>query len=104
MKVYLEPDEVAMMEKASSNLRDKLLIRTLFLLFADRLLACIITRLFAGQVPDGTESSIAHENSVGKRERLSPCPLRFLECSPWGAPLSLVLRTLWSPQLLPLGI
>ncbi len=30
MKAYLEPDEVAMMEKAASNLRDKLLIRTLF--------------------------------------------------------------------------
>jgi len=30
MKTYLEPDEVAMMEKAASNLRDKLLIRTLF--------------------------------------------------------------------------
>jgi integrase/recombinase XerD len=30
MKVYLEPEEVAQMEKAASNLRDKLLIRTLF--------------------------------------------------------------------------
>ncbi len=30
MQAYLEPDEVAMMEKAASNLRDKLLIRTLF--------------------------------------------------------------------------
>ncbi|OGO21497.1 MAG: integrase [Chloroflexi bacterium RBG_16_51_9] len=30
MKAYVEPDEVAMMEKAASNLRDKLLIRTLF--------------------------------------------------------------------------
>ena len=30
MKAYLEPDEVAIMEKAVSNLRDKLLIRTLF--------------------------------------------------------------------------
>jgi len=30
MKAYLEPDEVAIMEKAASNLRDKLLIRTLF--------------------------------------------------------------------------
>ena len=30
MKAYLEPDEVAMMEKVASNLRDKLLIRTLF--------------------------------------------------------------------------
>ena len=30
MKAYLEPDEVAQMEKAVSNLRDKLLIRTLF--------------------------------------------------------------------------
>jgi integrase/recombinase XerD len=30
MKAYLEPDEIAQMEKAASNLRDKLLIRTLF--------------------------------------------------------------------------
>ena len=30
MKAYLEPDEVAMMEKAATNLRDRLLIRTLF--------------------------------------------------------------------------
>jgi len=30
MKAYIEPEEVAMMEKAASNLRDKLLIRTLF--------------------------------------------------------------------------
>jgi len=30
MKAYLEPDEVTMMEKAASNLRDKLLIRILF--------------------------------------------------------------------------
>jgi integrase/recombinase XerD len=30
MKVYVEPDEVAMMEKAASNLRDKILIRMLF--------------------------------------------------------------------------
>jgi integrase/recombinase XerD len=30
MKAYIEPGEVAMMEKAASNLRDKLLIRTLF--------------------------------------------------------------------------
>ncbi len=30
MKVYLEPDEVAMMEKAATNVRDRLLIRTLF--------------------------------------------------------------------------
>ncbi len=30
MKAYLEPEEVDQMEKAASNLRDKLLIRTLF--------------------------------------------------------------------------
>jgi len=30
MKAYLDPDEVVMMEQAASNLRDKLLIRTLF--------------------------------------------------------------------------
>ena len=30
MKAYLEPEEVAMVEKSASNLRDKLLIRTLF--------------------------------------------------------------------------
>jgi integrase/recombinase XerD len=30
MKAYLEPDEVTMMEQATSNLRDKILIRVLF--------------------------------------------------------------------------
>jgi integrase/recombinase XerD len=30
MKAYVEPDEVSQMEKAASNLRDKLLIRALF--------------------------------------------------------------------------
>jgi integrase/recombinase XerD len=30
MKAYLEPEEVALMEEAASNLRDKLLIRLLF--------------------------------------------------------------------------
>jgi len=30
MKAYLEPEEVAMMEKATTNLRDRLLIRLLF--------------------------------------------------------------------------
>ena len=30
MKAYIEPDEVAMMEKAATNLRDRLLIRSLF--------------------------------------------------------------------------
>jgi integrase/recombinase XerD len=32
MKVYLEPEEVSMLEKAATNLRDKLLIRLLFYL------------------------------------------------------------------------
>jgi len=30
MKAYLEPEEIAVMEKAAGNLRDKLLIRVLF--------------------------------------------------------------------------
>lgn len=30
MKAYLEPQEVALMEKAASNLRDKILVRLLF--------------------------------------------------------------------------
>ena len=30
MKVYLEPEEVALIEKAATNLRDRLLIRMLF--------------------------------------------------------------------------
>ena len=30
MKAYVEPEEIAMMEKAASNLRDKILIRFLF--------------------------------------------------------------------------
>ena len=30
MKAYIEPEEVTLMEKATSNLRDRLLIRLLF--------------------------------------------------------------------------
>ena len=30
MKAYVEPEEIAMMEKVASNLRDKILIRFLF--------------------------------------------------------------------------
>ena len=30
MKAYLEPEEIALMEKAASNLRDRILIRLLF--------------------------------------------------------------------------
>ena len=45
-KAYLEPDEVAMMEQAASNLRDKLLIRTLFHL------GCRITEALSLKVDD----------------------------------------------------
>lgn len=30
MKAYLEPEEVALMEKAATNLRDRILVRVLF--------------------------------------------------------------------------
>ena len=30
MKVYVEPEEITLMEKATTNLRDRLLIRLLF--------------------------------------------------------------------------
>lgn len=46
MKTYLEPDEVAMMEKAASNLRDKILIRLLFRL------GCRISEALALKVED----------------------------------------------------
>jgi integrase/recombinase XerD len=46
MKVYIEPDEVAMMEKAASNLRDKILIRLLFHL------GCRISEALALKVED----------------------------------------------------
>ncbi|HUV56685.1 MAG TPA: tyrosine-type recombinase/integrase [Dehalococcoidales bacterium] len=46
MKAYLEPDEVAMMEKAASNLRDRLLIRLLFHL------GCRISEALAVTVED----------------------------------------------------
>ena len=46
MKAYLEPEEVAMMEKAASNLRDKILIRLLFHL------GCRITEALALKVED----------------------------------------------------
>ena len=45
-KAYLDPDEVAMMEQAASNLRDKLLIRTLFHL------GCRITEALSLKVDD----------------------------------------------------
>ena len=46
MKAYLEPDEVAMMEKAAPNLRDKLLIRILFHL------SCRVTEVLGLTVED----------------------------------------------------
>ena len=46
MKAYVEPEEVAMMEKAASNLRDKLLIRVLFHL------GCRISEALALKVED----------------------------------------------------
>ena len=46
MKAYVEPDEVALMEKVASNLRDKLLIRLLFHL------GCRISEALALKVED----------------------------------------------------
>jgi integrase/recombinase XerD len=46
MKVYIEPEEVAMMEKAASNLRDKILIRLLFRL------GCRVSEALALKVED----------------------------------------------------
>lgn len=46
MKAYLEPQEVAQMEKVASNLRDKLLVRLLFRL------GCRISELLAIKVAD----------------------------------------------------
>ena len=46
MKVYLEAEEIAMMEKAASNLRDKLLIRLLFHL------GCRITEALSLKIDD----------------------------------------------------
>ena len=46
MKAYIEPEEVAMMEKAASNLRDKILIHLLFRL------GCRISEALALKVED----------------------------------------------------
>lgn len=46
MKAYIEPEEVAKMEEAASNLRDKLLIRVLFHL------GCRISEALAIEVKD----------------------------------------------------
>ena len=46
MKAYIEPDEVTMMEKTASNLRDKILIRLLFHL------GCRISEALALKVED----------------------------------------------------
>jgi len=46
MKAYLEPKEVAIMEKAATNLRDKILIRLLFHL------GCRISEALALKVED----------------------------------------------------
>jgi len=46
MKTYLEPDEVALMEKVTTNLRDRLLIRLLFHL------GCRISEALALKVED----------------------------------------------------
>ncbi len=46
MKAYLEPEEVAMMEKTASNLRDRILIRLLFHL------GCRISEALALKVED----------------------------------------------------
>jgi integrase/recombinase XerD len=46
MKAYIEPDEVTMMEKVASNLRDKILIRLLFRL------GCRVSEALALKVED----------------------------------------------------
>lgn len=46
MKAYIEPDEVILIEKAASNLRDKILIRLLFHL------GCRITEALSLKVED----------------------------------------------------
>lgn len=46
MKAYLDPEEVAMMEKAAGNLRDRILIRLLFHL------GCRISEALALKVED----------------------------------------------------
>jgi integrase/recombinase XerD len=46
MKAYLEPEEVRMLEDATENLRDKLLIRTLFHL------GCRVSEALALKVED----------------------------------------------------
>ena len=68
MKAYLEPDEVAMMEKAASNLRDKLLIRTLFHL------GCRVTEALGLTVEDIDFSrALLNIKHLKKRRKLS-CP------------------------------
>ncbi len=68
MKTYVEPEEVAIMEKAASNLRDRILIRLLFHA------GCRISEALALKVEDidftGGTISIIH---LKRRLKLS-CP------------------------------
>lgn len=54
MKAYLEPDEITLIEEATTNLRDRLLIRLLFRL------GCRISEALALRVEDVNSTVYRH--------------------------------------------
>jgi site-specific recombinase XerD len=78
MKTYLEPGEVATVEKAASNLRDKLLIRILFRL------GCQVSEALGLPVEDidFNRGNRKHQAS----EKAAETFLLQLRSKPWGGP------------------
>jgi len=76
MKAYLEPEEVKMLEDAAENLRDKLLVRTLFHL------GCRISEALALKVED-VDFATGTVSIIHLKRRLK------LSCPNCGARLSL---------------
>jgi integrase/recombinase XerD len=76
MKAYLDPDEVAMIEKAATNLRDKILIRLLFRL------GCRISEALALKVED-LDFTLGTVSIVHLKHRVK------LSCNNCGAKLGL---------------
>ena len=62
MKTYLEPEEVALLEKAATNLRDRLLVRLL------SRLGCRVSEALALTVPD-----VDFEQGAVTIQRLKVC-------------------------------
>jgi integrase/recombinase XerD len=76
MKAYLEPEEITLMEKAATNLRDKILIRLLFRL------GCRISEALALKVED-IDFTLGTVSIVHLKHRVK------LSCNNCGATLGL---------------